>query len=54
LRAVAYSRFQHLLRRDNPTIFFWWQRQQEAISCDFKGFDPNPVVESWNSWQWSI
>jgi len=26
----------------------------EPISVDFKGFDPNPVVESWNAWQWSI
>jgi len=26
----------------------------EPISVDFKGFDPNPVVESWNAWQWTI
>jgi len=54
LRAVAYSRIQRLLSRDNPVIFFWWNRQQEAISADFRGFDPNPVVESWNAWKWSI
>jgi peptide/nickel transport system substrate-binding protein len=54
MRAVAYGRIQHLLARDNPYVFFWWQRQQEAISVDFKGFDPNPVTESWNAWQWSI
>jgi peptide/nickel transport system substrate-binding protein len=54
LRAVAYGRVQHLLARDNPYVFFWWQRQQEAISVDFKGFNPNPVTESWNAWQWSI
>ncbi len=54
LRAVAYGRVQHLLARDNPYVFFWWQRQLEAISVDFKGFKPNPVTESWNAWQWSI
>jgi peptide/nickel transport system substrate-binding protein len=54
LRAVAYARIQRLLARDNPIVFFWWQRQQEAISVDFQGFDPNPVVESWNAWQWRI
>lgn len=54
LRATAYGRVQRLLARDNPVIFFWWNRQQEAISDDFKGFDPNPAVESWNAWQWRI
>ncbi|HEY1975146.1 MAG TPA: peptide ABC transporter substrate-binding protein [Candidatus Baltobacteraceae bacterium] len=53
-RKKAYSRIEHLLVRDNPYIFFWWQRQMEAISVDFKGFSPNPTVESWNAWQWSI
>jgi peptide/nickel transport system substrate-binding protein len=54
LRAVAYGRIQRLLARDNPYVFIWWQRQQEAISTDFKGFAPNPVNEAWNAWQWSI
>jgi peptide/nickel transport system substrate-binding protein len=54
LRAVAYGRIQRLLSRDNPIVFFWWNRQQEALSVDFKGFAPNPVSESWNAWQWSI
>jgi peptide/nickel transport system substrate-binding protein len=53
-RTKAYSRIQHLLERDNPYVIFWWQRQQEAISVDFKGFSPNPVVESWNAWEWNI
>jgi peptide/nickel transport system substrate-binding protein len=54
MRAVAYGRIQHLLARDNPIIFFWWNRQQEGISVDFRGFDPNPVTESWNAWKWRI
>ena len=53
-RRAAYARIQMLLARDNPEVFFWWQRQQEPVSVDFKGFSPNPVVESWNAWQWSI
>jgi hypothetical protein len=53
-RKQAYSRIEYLLAADNPMIFFWWQRQQEAISVDFRGFAPNPVVESWNAWQWKI
>jgi peptide/nickel transport system substrate-binding protein len=53
-RRAAYFKIQELLARDNPQIFFWWTRQVEPVSVDLKGFDPNPVVESWNAWQWSI
>jgi peptide/nickel transport system substrate-binding protein len=53
-RTAAYFKIQELLARDNPQIFFWWLRQMEPVSVDFKGFDPNPVTESWNAWQWSI
>ncbi len=53
-RRAAYSRIEKLLSQDNPIVYFWWQRQQEALSIDFHGFDPNPVVESWNAWKWSI
>jgi peptide/nickel transport system substrate-binding protein len=53
-RKAAYAKVQRLLSVDNPMLFFWWQRQQEALSVDFHGFDPNPAVDSWNAWQWSI
>jgi peptide/nickel transport system substrate-binding protein len=53
-RIGAYYRIQELLLHDNPAIFTAWLRQMEPISVDFHGFDPNPVVESWNAWQWSI
>ncbi len=53
-RTAAYFQTQRILARDNPEIFFWWRRQMEPINVDFHGFDPNPVVESWNAWQWSI
>jgi len=53
-RKAAYDRIQELLARDNPALYIYWLRQMEPISVDFQGFDPNPVVESWNAWQWSI
>jgi peptide/nickel transport system substrate-binding protein len=53
-RKDAYRTIQQLVARDNPYVYFWWTRQMEPISVDFKGFDPNPVIESWNAWQWSI
>ncbi len=53
-RRRAYFKIEELLARDNPQIYIWWQRQLEPISVDFKGFAPNPAVESWNAWQWSI
>ncbi|MBV9699687.1 MAG: peptide ABC transporter substrate-binding protein [Candidatus Eremiobacteraeota bacterium] len=53
-RKRAYSKIEGLLAADNPIVFFWWQRQQQAISSDFHGFAPNPVIESWNAWQWNI
>jgi len=54
VRTQAYHEIEAMLARDNPIVFLWWTRQQELISIDFKGFDPNPVLESWNAWQWSI
>lgn len=53
-RMGAYYQIQKLLIRDNPALFVYWLRQMEPVSVDFRGFDPNPVVESWNAWQWSI
>ncbi len=53
-RKAAYDRIQELLARDAPNLFIYWYRQMEPVSVDFKGFEPNPVVESWNAWQWSI
>ncbi len=53
-RVAAYYQIQQLLMRDNPALFVYWLRQMEPISVDFHGFDPNPVEESWNAWQWSI
>jgi peptide/nickel transport system substrate-binding protein len=53
-RTAAYFRIQELLARDNPELYIFWIRQMEPVSVDFRGFNPNPVEESWNAWQWSI
>lgn len=53
-RKKAYFRIQALLHRDVPEIFTYYQRQLQPINPNFKGFAPNPVMEAWNAWQWSI
>ncbi len=53
-RKKAYFEIQDLMARDVPEIFFYDLRTMEPISENFKGFAPNPVIESWNAWQWSI
>ncbi len=52
-RQAAYWAIEATLARDNPLLVFWWQRQQEALRKNVRGFDPNPVQEAWNAWQWS-
>ncbi len=53
-RKAAYAKVQRLLASDVPEIFFWWNQLLQPMSPDFKGFDPNPVVETWNAQEWSI
>ncbi|GAC1407986.1 MAG: peptide ABC transporter substrate-binding protein [Candidatus Velthaea sp.] len=53
-RKLAYARIQKQLAKDVPLDFLWWPKQIQAINPDFKNFDPNPVVESWDAWRWSI
>ncbi len=52
-RKPSYAGIEDLLARDNPVLVFWWQRQQEALRTNVHGFAPNPVMESWNAWEWS-
>jgi peptide/nickel transport system substrate-binding protein len=53
-RKPAYVKIQQLMARDLPVIYIWFPRQLQPIVPNFKGFDPNPVNESWNAYQWSI
>ena len=40
--------------RDAPIDFLWWPRNVQALNPDLHGFDPNPVVETWDAMNWSI
>ena len=53
-RKKAYAQIQQLLFEYMPDDYLWWPRQLQPISIDFRGFDPNPVDEAWNAWEWSI
>ncbi len=53
-RKTAYGVIEALLTRDMPVDAIWWPRQIQPINPDFKGFRPNPVTASWNSYQWEI
>lgn len=53
-RKPAYVQIQQLLARDLPIVYLWFPRQLQPINPDFKGFDPNPVNEAWNAYQWEI
>lgn len=53
-RKKAYALIQHYQARDLPEIYFYYLRTMQPVSENFKGFRPNPVIESWNAWEWSI
>ncbi len=53
-RKKAYSRIQQLIARDLPVDEIWFPRMAQPINPDFKGFDPNPVNEAWDAYQWEI
>jgi peptide/nickel transport system substrate-binding protein len=53
-RTIAYARVQQQLAKDVPMDFLWWPKQIQAVNPDLHGFDPNPVVETWDAWRWSI
>jgi ABC-type transport system substrate-binding protein len=45
-RKPAYAKIESLL--------LWWFRNIQVLNPDLKGFDPNPVVETWDISTWSI
>lgn len=52
-RKRAYAVTQRLLARDAPYVYLWWPRQIEAVNADLRHFEPNGMVEPWNSYAWS-
>ena len=53
-RKPAYATIESLLVQDAPIDFLWWFRNIQVLNPDLHGFDPNPVVETWNINTWSI
>ena len=53
-RKPAYFTIERLLVHDAPMDFLWWFRNIQVLNPDLKGFDPNPVVETWDIATWSI
>jgi peptide/nickel transport system substrate-binding protein len=53
-RKRAYATIQKLIASDLPEIVLWYTRFPQATNPDFKGFEPNPINEAWNAYQWEI
>ncbi len=53
-RKRAYARVQEQLAKDLPLDFLLWYKNVQPINLDLKGFDPNPVTDTWNVYRWSI
>lgn len=53
-RMPAFATIESLLVHDAPLDFLWWFRNIQVLNPDLHGFDPNPVVETWNIATWSI
>jgi hypothetical protein len=53
-RKPAYGKIEALLVHDVPLDFFWWFRNVQVLNPDLHGFNPNPVVETWDISTWSI
>jgi peptide/nickel transport system substrate-binding protein len=53
-RKAAYARIESVLSRQEPQVVLWWPQPLQPVNPDFQGFAPNPVVESWNAYQWDI
>ncbi len=54
VRKPAYATIESSLVRDAPIDFLWWFRNIQVLNPDLRGFDPNPVVETWDISTWSI
>jgi ABC-type transport system substrate-binding protein len=53
-RKAAYARIERIVEDKAPMDFLWWPENIEAVNPDLRGFEPNPVIQTWNAWQWSI
>lgn len=53
-RRAAYAAIEALLERDLPQIPLWWPHDVHLVSDRLRHFDPNPFVETWDAWRWSL
>jgi peptide/nickel transport system substrate-binding protein len=53
-RRAAYGKIEALLERDLPQIPLWWPHDVHLVSDRLQNFDPNPFVETWDAWRWSL
>lgn len=53
-RKPGYAAIERIIANDVPVDPIWWPLNPQPISVDLKGFDPNPVVETWDVKNWSI
>jgi peptide/nickel transport system substrate-binding protein len=54
VRRSAYLQIERLLLGDVPEVFVWWPGDPHGVNTDFSGFRPNPVIDTWNAFQWDI
>ncbi len=53
-RRAVYVAIEALLERDLPQIPLWWPHDVHLVSDRLRNFDPNPFVETWDAWRWSL
>jgi peptide/nickel transport system substrate-binding protein len=55
VRKRLYQREEERIHQLVPAVFFYWENQYTATNSDVKNYDPAAfLLDSWNSWQWSI
>jgi peptide/nickel transport system substrate-binding protein len=54
VRRHAYFEIERLLLADAPEAFVWWPGDPHGVNTDFLHFTPNPVIDTWNAFEWDI
>ena len=54
-RKALYQKEEARIHQLVPAVFFYWENQYTATNNDVKNYKPAAfILDSWNSWQWSI
>jgi peptide/nickel transport system substrate-binding protein len=54
VRRRAYFEIERLLLADVPEAFVWWPGDPHGVNTDFLHYTPNPVIDTWNAFEWDI